>query len=69
VIASVLAENQNVRQLPILPCIDGMTQSGVLISDGAKLLREYVSPEGALRLLPGLFGTDGFFVALLEARD
>jgi 16S rRNA (cytosine967-C5)-methyltransferase len=69
VIASVLAENQNVRQLPILPCIDGMTQSGVLISDGAKLLRECVSPEGALRLLPDLFGTDGFFVALLEARD
>jgi 16S rRNA (cytosine967-C5)-methyltransferase len=69
VIASVLAENQNVRQLPILPCIDGMTQSGVLTSDGAKQLRECVSPEGALRLLPGLFGTDGFFVALLEARD
>jgi len=69
VIASVLAENQNVRQLPILPCIDGMTQSGVLTSDGAKQLRECVSPEGALRLLPDLFGTDGFFVALLEARD
>jgi hypothetical protein len=37
--------------------------------DGAERLREHVSPEGALRLLPGVFDTDGFYIALLERRD
>jgi 16S rRNA (cytosine967-C5)-methyltransferase len=69
VVASVLAENSKAMQISVLPCIEDMAKSGVLTNDGAKRLNERVSPEGALRLLPGAFGTDGFFVALFELKD
>jgi 16S rRNA (cytosine967-C5)-methyltransferase len=68
VVAAVLAENPKAMQISVLPSLVGMEKSGVLRNDGAKHLSERVSAEGALRLLPGVFGTDGFFVALLEVR-
>ena len=69
VIASVLAGNPKAQQLSVLPILEGMAASGVLTQDGAKRLRDCISPEGALRLLPGAFGTDGFFIALLEVSE
>jgi 16S rRNA (cytosine967-C5)-methyltransferase len=69
VVASALAEDRKAQQISVLPILEGMAASGVLTRDGAKRLRECISPEGALRLLPGVFGTDGFFIALLEIRD
>jgi 16S rRNA (cytosine967-C5)-methyltransferase len=69
VVAAVLAENPETMQISILPSLVGMAKSGVLTNDGAKRLSERVSAEGALRLLPGVFGTDGFFVALFELRN
>ena len=33
---------------------------------GAERLHASLTPEGALRLLPGAFHTDGFFIALIE---
>ena len=33
---------------------------------GAERLRGSLTPEGSLRLLPGAFRTDGFFIALIE---
>ncbi len=66
VVASVLAENPKARQISVLSTLDGMVASGVLTEDGTKRLRECISPDGAMRLLPGVFGTDGFFIALLE---
>jgi 16S rRNA (cytosine967-C5)-methyltransferase len=68
VVASVLAENPKARCVSALQSLDGMAESGVLTESGAKRLLECVSPEGSLRLLPGVFGTDGFFIALIE-RD
>jgi 16S rRNA C967 or C1407 C5-methylase (RsmB/RsmF family) len=65
----VLAENPTARQFSVLSTLEGMAQSAVLTATGASRLRECVSSEGALRLMPGDFGTDGFFVALLETRD
>ncbi len=69
VVASVLAENPKARQISVLPILEGMVASGVLTEDGAKRLRECILPDGAMRLLPGVFGTDGFFIALLEMSD
>ena len=69
VVASVLVENPKARQISVLPILEGMAASGVLTEDGAKRLRECILPEGAMRLLPGVFGTDGFFIALLEMSD
>jgi len=66
VVTAVLAENSKVRQIPLAQSLEKMADAGVLMADGAKLLREAITPEGALRLLPGNFGTDGFFIALLE---
>jgi hypothetical protein len=39
---------------------------GVLTSTGAERLRGSLTTEGFLRLLPGTFHTDGFFIALIE---
>lgn len=66
VVAAVLAENAKARQVSVLGCIEETHHAGVLASSAAERLAGCVTPAGALRLLPGAFGTDGFFVALLE---
>ncbi len=66
VIAAVLAENGKARVVSLIPIIDGMKADGVLTSSGADRLKACLTPEGQLRLFPGAFGTDGFFVSVLE---
>lgn len=66
VVAAVLAENPNVRQFPAAEGIHDLRSQGILTAAGAERLAQCFTPQGALRLLPGLFGTDGFFVAVLE---
>lgn len=68
VISATLAENENVRALSFVPILDKMKSSGVLTSNGADQLESRFTPGGYLRLLPGAFGTDGFFVALIEKQ-
>jgi 16S rRNA (cytosine967-C5)-methyltransferase len=65
VVAAVLAENQNARQVSLEPRIRALAKTGIL-TPGAERLLDYVTPEGALLLLPGDLPTDGFFVALIE---
>lgn len=65
VVAAVLAENSNARQLSLAPQIESLARNGILTSAGATLLRACLTPEGALRLLPGAVPTDGFFIALI----
>ena len=43
-----------------------LERNGILVPTGAERLHGSLTPEGALRLLPGDFSTDGFFVALIE---
>ncbi len=66
VIAAVLAQSSNVRTVSIGSRIEEMLSEGVLTASGAGRLQSWVTPEGYLRLLPGVFGTDGFFVAVIE---
>jgi 16S rRNA (cytosine967-C5)-methyltransferase len=66
VVAAVLAENQNVRQISLAPAIETLQRHGILRPEAAAPLRKCLTPDGALRLLPGALPTDGFFVALLE---
>lgn len=66
VIAAVLSGTEKVRQVPLAATIEAMAREGALRSEAAEKLRLCVASEGALRLLPGRFGTDGFFLALLE---
>jgi 16S rRNA (cytosine967-C5)-methyltransferase len=66
VVTAVLSENPNVRQISLAPAIEALQQNGILRPEGEDRMHQCLTPEGALRLLPGVVPTDGFFVALLE---
>ncbi|MGO9324463.1 MAG: transcription antitermination factor NusB [Terracidiphilus sp.] len=66
VVAAVLAENQNARQVSLNSRIAALAEAGILTASGAAQLRNCLTPDGALQLLPGALPTDGFFVALIE---
>ncbi len=65
VVAAVLGENRTARIVPPGSCMEALADRGLLMPDSAERLRACVTREGALRLLPGVFRTDGFFVALV----
>jgi 16S rRNA (cytosine967-C5)-methyltransferase len=62
----VVAETPNARQISLASSIESLEREGILIPSGAERLKASLTIEGALRLLPGKFSTDGFFVALIE---
>lgn len=66
VVRAVLAENAGARVVSPGEWIEALESKGVLVAGAAERLRACITPEGALRLLPGLLGTDGFFVAVIE---
>jgi len=68
VVEAALREQPNLRVDPIRDRLAAMESEGILIAGVAKKLATGLTPEGYLRLMPGAFGTDGFFIALL-ARD
>jgi 16S rRNA C967 or C1407 C5-methylase (RsmB/RsmF family) len=43
-----------------------LVADGILTVSGAESLRTCLTPEGYLRLLPGVFPTDGFFIAAID---
>jgi 16S rRNA (cytosine967-C5)-methyltransferase len=66
VIAAVLAQNEFVRVVPLAERLGAMESEQILLSGAAERLASSLTPGGYLRLFPGQFGTDGFFVAVLE---
>ena len=66
VMAAILSEYPNVRQISLVPDLEALERNGILRPEAAERLRTCLTPDGALRLLPGALPTDGFFVALLE---
>jgi hypothetical protein len=46
-----------------------MRAGGVLGPEAADKLQASLTPEGYLRLIPGVFGTDGFFIAIVEKSE
>lgn len=66
VVAAVLRETPNAARASLAPAIESLQRRGILTHGGAERLRQSVTSEGALQLLPGPFPTDGFFIALLE---
>ncbi len=69
VIAAVLQRNSKIRVVPIRSRLHDMRNSGILTETGADQLQACLAPDGYLRLFPGAFGTDGFFVAMLERTE
>jgi 16S rRNA (cytosine967-C5)-methyltransferase len=68
VVTAVLATTPSARLVSLEARIGELLADGILTPSGAERLRASLTPEGALRLLPGVFHTDGFFIALIE-RD
>lgn len=66
VIAAVLAENRNMRQISLAAMIEQLERDGTLRPNRAEMLESCLTPKGALRLLPGTLPSDGFFIALIE---
>jgi 16S rRNA (cytosine967-C5)-methyltransferase len=66
VVAAVLKETPNARLISLAPRIEALSGEGILTPSGAESLHRCLTPEGTLRLLPGAFHTDGFFIAEIE---
>jgi len=66
VIAAVLAQHPTARLTPIGPVLQALRDRGILTPGGLEKLPQCLTPEGFLRLIPGAFGTDGFFIAIIR---
>jgi 16S rRNA (cytosine967-C5)-methyltransferase len=66
VVSTALAATSSVRPVSLETQIEALLGRGILTPTGAERLRGSITPEGYLRLLPGVFHTDGFFVSVLE---
>ncbi len=66
VIAAVVEAGRSARVVALGPVLEALRDRGVLSREGANGLQQCLTPEGFLRLIPGRFGTDGFFVAMME---
>lgn len=66
VVAAILKTHREVRRISMGDRVAAMAAEGVFAEHAAERLASCVTAEGYLRLLPGVFGTDGFFVVLLE---
>jgi 16S rRNA (cytosine967-C5)-methyltransferase len=68
VVAAVLAEIPAAHAVPLGASIESLQRKSAVTSNAAARLQGSLTSQGALRLLPGEFRTDGFFIALIE-RD
>jgi 16S rRNA (cytosine967-C5)-methyltransferase len=66
VVAAVLATASGSQPVSLAPRIEQLRAQEILTHEGMEKLHACVTPEGALRLLPGALRTDGFYVALME---
>jgi 16S rRNA (cytosine967-C5)-methyltransferase len=66
VIAGILAATVGARPISLKESVEFLSRKSILIPTAAARLEAAMTPEGALRLLPGAFHTDGFFIALIE---
>ena len=66
VVRTVSKEMGNTRIVELGPVLERLADGGILMEDAAGRLRCALSPEGFLRLTPGTFATDGFFIAIIE---
>ena len=66
VVHAVLALVPGVRLVSLAVRVVQLREKGIVTADGAEKLFKSTSADGFLRLLPGDYGTDGFFIALME---
>jgi 16S rRNA (cytosine967-C5)-methyltransferase len=66
VVSAVLRENPNARLIPIRARIEELRDQGVVSTPAVENLLRAVTAAGNLRLLPGMFESDGFFVSMMQ---
>jgi 16S rRNA (cytosine967-C5)-methyltransferase len=66
VIEAVLANNLAAKLISLKSRIEELRSEGILTQTGSERLLACITPQGALRLLPSVFQTDGFFAALIQ---
>ena len=66
VVGAVLAKAPHARLISLAPLIEALSSEGIVTPSGAERLHGCLTPEGTLRLLPGVFHTDGFFICVIE---
>ena len=66
VIDAVLGEGSGAKLVSLRKRLEELWADGILTDTGAERLAGCVTDQGTLRLLPGVFQTDGFFAALIE---
>ncbi|MBS1804339.1 MAG: RNA methyltransferase [Acidobacteria bacterium] len=66
VIEAALREVSGAKLVSLRTRIEDLKSEGILTGDGSTRLLDCVTFEGTLRLLPGVFQTDGFFAALIQ---
>ena len=66
VVAAVLAERSEARLISFQSTIGRLLKAEILTAPGAERLLGCLTAKGLLRLLPGTFHTDGFFIALIQ---
>jgi 16S rRNA (cytosine967-C5)-methyltransferase len=66
VVAAVLAASPSARQISIHATVESLLADSIVTPGAATGLKASLTPEGALRLVPGAFDSDGFFIALIE---
>ena len=60
-----VVEDSGATVIPMSRYVEGMCREGILIEDGARELSKCVTEDGALRLMPGALGSDGFYMVVL----
>jgi 16S rRNA (cytosine967-C5)-methyltransferase len=72
VVAEVLAQSSNWRQIPVSAVFEELRQEGRLTPASGECLRKAIFSDGSMTILPGSLGpeiqTDGFFLAMLEKQ-
>jgi 16S rRNA (cytosine967-C5)-methyltransferase len=66
VVSAVLTATPGAHPLSLGGRIDELLAEGIFTPESAERLQRSLTPEGALRLLPGVFQTDGFFICMIE---
>jgi 16S rRNA (cytosine967-C5)-methyltransferase len=69
VVGRVLAETANFAQVDVGQRLAELAMRGRLRHGAAESLAERAVQDGALHLLPGMFGCDGFFAAILARKS
>ena len=65
-VVEAVASGAGVRRISVGPLIARLAEAGVLRQDVASALIGSAVRDGALRMLPGVHGCDGFFAVVLE---